>query len=521
MGQRVNFNKKFNNLKGKKKIFLVVGIVLIVVILGLLIKKYLDIYKVDIGANNTVALHYDTGSYNSLAELLYAYDTELVRIDESTDVHKIYVAFSRNLYSLEESNQNHFEAIIKVVADYKNYIDFELIDMGRDIEIKVTCQDESIIQIVINGDENYFLNHDSKINSNRDKAEITNFTIQSEELQKFIDNNWVESNISIGTRESRCNEYDIYFDEGIKYRKVNGEIFNLVFTEKYEGQVAGGLYVTATPEEVKNALGNPTFSEYNNIYGYVSEENYLFFDFVHDEVSVYPVKEITKEDENALKELINKMNKSEDLKTFASDLMDMWIDYDENKYNQSLLDWRYTLKGLSLEFSMVNLGDDGIFIYQNYSGNIDIRNLENVYITEKNSVFEAEKNRVRGDALNRIEQGSDIDYQYEVYGVDFAIRFKGDLSDYEDGYKGPYFLSRDKSYPDSELDRTLVISSFKWYDNYRVIYSIDNEGIYMYDCKSRENILIKDKIDDAITITEVTENTIVYNENFTINIEVK
>lgn len=520
MGQRVNFNKKSNNSKTKKVLW-IVGAVLIVIILGLLIKKYLEIYKVDTNADNTVALHYDTGSYNSLAELLYAYDTELLRIDESTNVHKIYVSFSKNLYSLEESNQKHFEAIIKVVADYKGYIDFELIDTARDIEIKVTCQDDTIIQIVINGDENYFLNNDSKINQSKDKAEITNFTIQSKELQAFIDNNWIDSNVTIGTRESRCNEYDIYFDEGIKYKKVSGEVFNLIFTEKYEGQVAGGLNVTATPDEVKNALGNPTFSEYNNIYGYVSEENYLFFDFLNDEISIYPVKEITEADEKELEELINEMNKSEDLKTFASDLMDLWIDYDEYNYNENLLDLRYTLKGFSLEFSMTNLGDDGIFIYQNYSGNINITNLENVYMADKNSVFEAEKARANGDALSRIEQGQDIEYQYEIYGVDFAIRFKGNLNDSEVGYKGPYFLSRDKSYPDSELDRTLVISSFKWYDDYRVMYSINDDGIYMYDCRNRENVLVKDKLEGVITITEVTENTIVYNEDFVININVQ
>ena len=285
--------------------------------------------------------------------------------------------------------------------------------------------------------------------------------------------------------------------------------------------MAGGLNATATPEEVKNALGNPTFSEYNNIYGYVSEENYLFFDFLNDEISVYPVKEITEEDEKELKELINKMNKSEDLKTFASDLMDLWIDYDEYNYDENLLDLKYTLKGFSLEFSMINLGDDGIFIYQNYSGNIDITDLENVYMADKNSVFEAEKNRVNGDALSRIEQGQDVEYQYEVFGVDFAIRFKGKLNDSEVGYKGPYFLSRDKSYPDSELDRTLVISSFKWYDDYRVMYSINDDGIYMYDCRSRENVLVKDKLKGVITITEVTENTIVYNEDFVININVQ
>ncbi len=517
MRQRVSFNKKNNIIN--KKIIIIVAVVVVGFILGITIKKYLDIYKVNINSNNEVALNYDVKSYNSLADLLYSYDTELVRLDESGEVTKIYVSFDRNLYSSDKSNENHFIAVINAVADYRNYIDFELNDMIRDIEIKVVCENLNIIQIIINGDDNYFLNKNSKINSTKDKAQITNFSIQSKELQECIDNNWNDTNVTFGSRESRCNEYDIYFEEGIRYKKVTGEIYNLIFNNRYSGEVVGGLYVTSTPEEVKKALGNPTFSEYNNIYGYVGEDNYLFFDFKNNEISIYPIKEITKEEEEAFKELIKEMNKSKDLKKFASNLMDLWIDYDEYKYNEDLFNLQYTLKGISLEFSMVNLGDDGIFIHQNYSGESDISELENVYMSDKNSVFEAEKSRVYGEAINRIEQGENYEEQYEIYGVDFAIRFRGDLSSTEKGYKGPYFLSRDKSYPDSELDRTLVISSFKWYDEHRVVYSVDNEGIYMYDCVTRNNVLIKE-INEKLIINEVSENAIIYNDTLVIDIEV-
>ena len=245
----------------------------------------------------------------------------------------------------------------------------------------------------------------------------------------------------------------------------------------------------------------------------------MFFDFYNNEISVYPVKEISEEEEEELKELINEMNNEQDIKSFASNLMDMWLDYDEYNYDADFVNLKYTLKGVSLEFSSANLGDDGIFIYQNYSGNRDIQDLENVYISDKNMVFELEKERINKDSLGRIEQGANATEQYEMYGEDFAIRFKGNLASNESGYKGPYFLSRDKSYPDSELDRTLVISSFKWYDDYKVIYSVDYEGIYIYDCRSRNNVLIEE-INSAITINEVNDEKITYNDNKIININI-
>lgn len=521
MGERVNFNRKSDNSKSNKRILIFIVILIIVVVFALLVKSYIDFYKTRNSSNgNTNVLHYKISEYDSLDELLYGHETEYIRIDDSNDTTKIYVSFSRDLYSGNKSNQKHFEGIVRAVAEYNKFIDFELIDMTRDIEIKVICQDESIIQIMINGDVNYFLNHDSKINANKIEAQVTPFTIQSDELIRFIENDWNDSNINLGSKESRCNEYEIYFDEGIKYKKVGSKVFNVIFTEKYEGQVAGGLYVTSTPEEVTSALGNPTFSDSTSLYGYVSEDNYLFFDFINKEISIYPVQKVTEEDQEDLIELINEMNKTQNIKTFASGLMDLWLDYDQYNYNENYANLKYTLKGIELNFTSSTLGDDGIFIYQNYSGNRDIQDLDNVYVSDENSVFEEEKERLYNQSLSRTEQGDNLEQQYEMYGIDFAIRFKGNLAGNETGYKGPYFLSRDKSYPDSELDRTLVLSSFKWYDDYRVIYSVDNDGIYIYDCKSMQNILIEE-IDDNIVINEVSNNQIIYNENKIINIDIK
>ena len=198
--------------------------------------------------------------------------------------------------------------------------------------------------------------------------------------------------------------------------------------------------------------------------------------------------------------------------------MDLWSDYDEYIYNSNYVDLKYTLRGIELNISSNSL-KNGIFIYQNYLGNRNIQDLENVYITDKDLVFELEKNRCMGNAMNRIEQGENTQAQLDIYGRKFAIRFRGNLDTNETGYKGPLFYSRDRSYPDSELERTLVISSFKWYDDSKVIYSVDYEGLYVYNCETRVNAKIID-FDDEIVINEVNNNTIIFNDNEVLNVNI-
>jgi hypothetical protein len=117
-----------------------------------------------------------------------------------------------------------------------------------------------------------------------------------------------------------------------------------------------------------------------------------------------------------------------------------------------------------------------------------------------------------------------MDYEDEedlkARGVEFSIRFQGDLTSYETGYKGPLFYSRDGSYPDSELSKTLVISSYIWYDDYKLIYSVDDDGIYVYNCRTRVNQKIKD-ISGNININSVEDGKIVYNESYEIYVNIQ
>ena len=436
----------------------------------------------------------------------------------SDENNVIKVSFSVNLYDGETSNERYFTNICKVVASYKKYEDFELIDNSKKIDIEVKCGDNSIAEIKINDDINYYLNHDSEINSKKRNTKITEFSIQSPELQALIDANWEENKLSFGEKTSTCDGYNIYFEEGIKYKVVNRKVFNIIFTSKYDGQIAGTLTTTSSRSDVENALGSPTFS-YGSEYGYLSKNNYLFFDFTSKEISIYPVVKVSSNDNEKIKKLIEEMNKTNDVKQFSTDLLSMWTDYDLYDFDSNYVDLRYTLKGIKLDISSSSL-KNGIFIYSNYSGNLDVSKLENVYFSGEDLVFNEEKERCQDNILNRIRQGEFSEEEILELGKIFLVNFKGKLGNNEKGYKGVTFYSIDEKYPDTELDRTLVISSYNWYDEFNFVYSVDDDGIYVFNPVTNENNKLID-VEGEININEAGDGKILYNNTEEISVTIE
>lgn len=514
MGEKVNFNSK----KNKKNInkLKIIGIVLIaILIIYILVQSLIKTFKSF--PKNNVELkesYYKVSDYGSLEEILKNYECKLVSKDETNGVLTAYLTFKVDLYTGNTSNERYFNDLCRVLAEYQKFKDFELIDNTKNIKISVKCEDKKIVELKINDDINYYSNHDSEINSKKVATSSTRFTIQSKELQQLIDGNWDETKVDWGSRESTCNGYNIYFDEGVEYKVVGRTVYNVIFTEKYGKSIAGGLNASSTQEEVKKSLGEPTFNDYEMTYGYLGENNYLFFDFTNKIVSIYPVVKVTEEEEEKLKEMINEMNETSDVKDFTLKLTDFWIDYDKYNYDSSNIDLRYTLRGINFTVSANSL-KNGIYIYQNYSGNRDIKNLDNVYFADSDMVFNEEKSRIMKSYLNRNDEGDFTEKDNIYMGTEFTIRFQGELSSNETGNKGPMFFARDRKYPDSELSKTLTISSYMWYDDYNFVYSVDDDGIYVYNCISKNNLKLQD-VAGKIKISSVKEGKIIYNENLEI-----
>lgn len=514
MGQRVNFNPKKHS-KIKTALIVVICIFFGIIVLKGLSSAIHSIRQEQKTIVPSANLQFDIKEYTSLESLLENYNCNLISLSETSDKLIAMVKFSVGLYTNNNSNENYFLNLCKAVAEYIDYKNFELKDSTNNIDIEILCEKPYIIEFKINGDVNYYLNHDSDIFAKNRENAITNFTIQSSELQAAIDSNWDETKINWGTKESSCDGYNIYFDEGLKYKVVSRNIFNIIFTSNYSGNVAGGLNVNSSPEDVEKALGEPTFSNGHSLYGYVGENNYLFFDFLSKQISVYPIVKIGKSDEEALKSFISEMNDTNNVKTFASKLTGFWIDYDVYDFDSNYVDLRYTLKGVKLDISNSSF-KNGIFIYKNYLGDIDITNLENVYLTNTDFVFEAEKQRVSQNISNRIIEGAILEEKRIEDGINFAVKY----SSYDGKtYYGLKVYSRTQEFADSELDRNLEISSYKWYDESNIIYSINNDGIYCYNCENR--IITKIiNIDGEIIISSVQNGQIIYNNDEIIEINV-
>lgn len=518
MGNKVDYRPK--DRKKLIKYLKIVGIVILVLIIAyLLVQSVIRAYRSTIVPEQSTAdLHYNVDEYESLEDILSSHGCVYISEFRTSELLTIYVRFDRDLYTGDTSNERFFENLINVIAEYENYRNFELVDEDRDIDIVVTCENSSIVQIQINGDINYYLNQDSQRNMEIERVDYADFSIDSSILQTLINNSWNPTGINFGTRESSADGYEIYFDEGFKYKLAGRTVYNLIYTENYTEGIVSGLNALSTAEDVEEVLGVPTFSNNSTLYGYIGENCYVFFDFMNNQISIYPV--ISLENENELIELINQMNESSNIRQFSMDLISLWTDYDIYDYDSNYVDLQYTLRGVQLSISSNSL-KNGIYIYQNYLGDFDnLKDLDNVYIQSTDLVFDEESQRSINENLRRKVEGEFTEEELYEMGTKFSVFYRSELRDNETGYKGPTFYSRDGEYPDTELDSTLVISSYNWYDEYNFIYSVDNDGIYLFNPVSNVNTKIID-VQGTININSAGDGQIIYNDTELINISIE
>ena len=516
MGQKVNYNPKGKKLDIKK---ITIIFIIVIVLLGLLLSiKEMRSHVImnSQSINNTATLYKPVKECKTLEELLGSYQCRVIQKEESDSFIKVTLSFDVDLYTGNRSNETHFLNICKAVAQFIDYKNFELLDKDKGIDIEVQCEKPNIVSYKINGDPNYYLNANSKTNKNV-STNTTLFSVQSPELQSLIDGDWVESKVKWGTEDSICDGYHIYFEEGIQYKTVAQNVYNVIFTENYKNQVVGGLTTNSTSTAIEAALGKPSFLKNEEIYGYVSEDVYLFFDLINHQISTYPVIKITEQEARTLTELIQTMNETNNVKEFAVELTDFWNDYDLYEYDTTYMDLKYTLKGVEITISSDSFAN-GIFIYPNYTGSRDIIDLENVYMKDMDCVFEQEENRVVQEMMNRLDQGDFTQEDYEKFlGTNFSVKFQASK---QGNLVGPRFYSRDKSYADSELDKRLEITSYIWFNENIFLYSVEGEGIYAYDCVERKNQKILDD-DTKIMINDIEDNELTYNNTEKLKIVVK
>lgn len=443
-------------------------------------------------ANMETKVYTSVSDFKNIKEIVEYMGCTYIKQGKSTSElfdTDIYLKFKYALYTDEVSNEEYYYRMIALMLGFLNYESIRLIDQENDIVIAIQAdnQKQEITNLLINGKSNYFANQETlksiELYQTFDIAEIK---IQAKEITDLIKNNWAIKEIEVGTKESSYNGYDIYFDEGIEVKTINKKVFNIIFTEKYENEVVNGIKVNTSFEEIKNILGNPTFNHENYIdnkqkdigyIGYKGKDIYIFFS--ENEISVYRVEpaNIT----TGLADAIKSFNINADLRTFVSQITDMWPDYDSYGYNEDYVSLKYSLRGIKISFTP---SEAGVYVYNNYNGYIaDETTIEkvikNTELLPKNVNLQVDQDMVDLYESNRIMQYNNNygnifmgkpDYTTSKFTVNIG---SGQIN----------FISTNRATPNSIINKQT--NTFLVYSETEFIFDDDSGKIYKYDAQTR------------------------------------
>lgn len=518
----------------RKKTIKIIGFVIAILILLIVVVRAVILY-------NQKQNQFENKTYDSIEdfytveEVAKYMDCEYIREEKPKNLSydlDIYLKFKYDLYTDGASNKNYFYRAIVLFAQVTSYQNIRLIDDSKSIVIAVVGDPDNkkIKKIYINGKENYFGEEDTiKELEKYQTAATTRITVNSKILQDIINNHWDTTKVKLGTQESTLDDYEIYFDEGYRVKKSATTIFNIDFMEQYKEPVVNNIKVGTSLEEVQNQLGTPAFSSggSSGFIGYTSYNLYVFF--WADHISIYRNENMN--DEQQFLTLLNKFREDADVKSFINQLTDLWPDYTSYDYDSKYLHLTYTLKGIDIKINVDQ--DNGVTFYSNYNGSYLkdlIEQKDNLpkytYYNNQNMIFQNEQ-RKASSLLNRKFIVDTFNFNAQLYkenrkeGIeDKTIRYERTSNKFvvyqknvRNGNLMIYIISSDNQYPDSEIETK--VNSYLWLDDTKLIYSIKNKGIYLYDAITRETKTLLEG-NDTFQIKDYANNKIYYdNMEFT------
>lgn len=466
--------KKKKSVLSKKEWLIIICVAVIVLIT--IIAVVLATGKRDGISKNEVVITDLDQDLTSVEEVVTYLESDFISMENSKADNydlDIYVSFKHNLYDGETSQELYFSNFYEKIALVTNFKSFRLIDTSKGITIEVSCNSGKISEVKINGDINYFKKTDSdKSKDNVLEVETLELEVNSSILQNLINEGWNASNVSLGTAESKYNKYDIYFDEGYEIRSIRGRVYNIVFNKTYNQKVVAGYKPGDSLDRIEASLG--TSYKDSMILGYKTKDFYIYYSA--DEISVYPNY---KYDYTEFENLVKEYDKKNDINDFSDKLTDIWSDYDRYSYDQYYFEIDYTLKGVKVEYNSTNPA--GIQIYENYKGDFKEKkeNYRNLYYKlNKNLIIEKEETRL-------MQKGFCDNSGIETDPIHYSNRFYIEASTDGEYYKDFRIKSLDKNYPNNELDETIRVYKYVWADDLHLIYSINGQGIYIYDAEKR------------------------------------
>lgn len=457
-----------------------------------------------------------------IGEALSYYECTLIKVEKSKED-----GFSKDIYAklkrppVEEngySNKQEYENIIRDVSNavHNNYI---IIDEEKQITIRVIYDTINYTSTYkINGEENYFSKQQALIQKSKLEINLTNLTVNSRELQSIINAGWIRRNAqNIGTADSSALNYDNYFDEGFKIKTHGLNVYNIVFTHQYRGNVINNISTNMTNEAIKKSLGEPTFDFHDGlIIGYKSNEFYAFF--VDGEISIYKVNTLDEDKNNKFASLVEELNKDGDVTKFYNQLIQLYPNPDKTSETSNEIVAEYPELGFSVEFGKYS---NKIKIYRNYLGkvtpNANIEDLidGNVPVNistqfNEDSIFESEKLRYNRDRGFRSAYKMEPEYLNICTESDkyLVISIKDESS--------VNFFSVDKSGLDSSITYIKGMKVLKYTDTI-FVYSIPQKGIYYYNAiNGQTNTIIEGE--NEFSLESIENNVLKYDNGKTLNL---
>ena len=484
----------------KKKVLIILTIILIIAII--------IIAKITIDANKPKT---SINDFSSVKELIEFDGHTYISMQNSTEEgyeKDIYISFSKPTINEDgETNKNLYEIVISHVAGMLKGQNFRMIDTEKNVVVKIKFDENKNVNFyTINDDSKYWEHIKSNHQiDNYTNEPLTSMTITSQVLANIINNNWIYNNINLGTKESTVDNYEIYFDEGYKVRKLGSEIYNIIFTKNYANEIIKNITTSTSMENIENFLGTPTYKDDKfNIIGYKS--NYFYIFFTEGEISVYPVGNYNEEDSKKFGKIVSELNKTGDIETFINKLTDIFPDYESYYSNNNFINIIYPLQGFEVTLGASN--NNGITIYSNFQGqitdDISINDIKENKRIPTNVNAELNKNLVYETEIKRYSQD-------EIYRNpnDKAYLIQTDLYTLIEKNESYCFYSRNKENIDSSLNINNLTNMLD-YNNTTFVYGVKNDGIYMYDAKNIQLTKILEGKEN-FELQKIENNTIYYD----------
>ena len=192
-------------MKNSRKIVIAMICVCVICLIGLIIsiiKKQNE--EFDVVLQNELETIEDVCSYFKIE---YISEEDISNFDY---VKRVFVKFPYNTQTEGgKTSKNYYDSALHALAKVYEYKDILVIDEEKSLQIQIESSEvtKTLEKYIINGDENYFQNLESKLNlANITKTELKEINTKNNIIVNLVKNGWKADSVNFGTKDS-CSIY--------------------------------------------------------------------------------------------------------------------------------------------------------------------------------------------------------------------------------------------------------------------------------------------------------------------------